>query len=337
MGKKGSAIAKLILAIVFLIIAGFGVSQDKNTITNNNGDLVTENQEHENSQLGAKDDEQDFEVINPGDNSSDIKDVDRKFSLESVPEYKDEAYAIINDNIPFFAAEDMSTKSYEMFSELDELGRCGVVEASIAKDLMPTEEREYIGYVKPTGWQASRYENVDGGYLYNRCHLIGFQLTGENANERNLITGTRYMNVQGMLPFENEVANYVKNTDNHVMYRVTPIFEGNNLVAEGVLMEAKSVEDNGEGVMFNVFCYNVQPGIKIDYATGSNYKIEEPQDSNTDKNEKADYILNTNSKKFHLPSCEGVNQMSDKNRKSYNGYRSDLISGGYEACKTCNP
>ncbi|MBR3888199.1 MAG: DNA/RNA non-specific endonuclease [Clostridia bacterium] len=331
MGKTGSAITKFILAIVFLIIAGLGISGDFKTEIDT---VITQNQET-NDTLTEKEETSNSQEENPSEDSNVDQSLERSFSLESLPEYKDEPYVIINDNIPFFDEDDMTTKSYEMFSELDELGRCGVVHASIGKDLMPTEEREYIGYVKPTGWQASRYEGVDGGYLYNRCHLIGFQLTGENANEKNLITGTRFMNVQGMLPFENQVANYVKNTENHVMYRVTPIFEEENLVASGVLMEAKSVEDNGDGVMFNVYCYNVQPNIVIDYSTGANYKVETSEEDNT--GERMEYILNTNSKKFHLPSCDGVNQMSEKNKKNYTGYKSELISQGYEACGSCNP
>ncbi|MBE5928343.1 MAG: hypothetical protein E7267_03080 [Lachnospiraceae bacterium] len=184
----------------------------------------------------------------------------------------DEPYIVVNDNIPYFSEKELelATDSYETYSELDGLGRCGVCMASVGPDIMPTEERGSIGHIKPTGWQTVKYNGiVDGNYLYNRCHLIGFQLTGENANEKNLITGTRYMNVDGMLPFENEIADYVHDTGNHVLYRVTPVFDGDNLVANGVLMEACSVEDDGEGVRFNVFCYNIQPGISIDYTDGN--------------------------------------------------------------------
>ena len=187
-----------------------------------------------------------------------------------IPVYSGNAYTEINGNIPYFDEEDMSDVSYEYYSELDSLGRCGACMASVGQDIMPVEDRGNIGDVKPTGWHTVKYEGiVDGNYLYNRCHLLGFQLTGENANVKNLITGTRYMNVEGMLPFENMVADYVKETGNHVMYRVTPLFEGDNLVADGVLMEAKSVEDDGEDILFNVFCYNVQPGVSIDYETGT--------------------------------------------------------------------
>lgn len=195
--------------------------------------------------------------------------------MDNIPEYAGEAYVVINDNQPSFTEEDWTTASYEYYSELDSLGRCGVTEACVGQDIMPTEERGEIGQVKPTGWQTVKYDVVDGKYLYNRCHLIGFQLTGENANKQNLITGTRYMNVDGMLPFENMVADYVQETGNHVLYRVTPAFQNDELVARGVQMEAWSVEDEGDGVCFHVFCYNVQPGVEIDYATGESHLAED--------------------------------------------------------------
>ncbi len=193
------------------------------------------------------------------------------FSLDAVPAFSGEPYVVIDDNQPHF--DETNTDSFESYSELDALGRCGTAYANIGSDLMPTEERESISNVKPSGWVNREYDAdlVDGRYLYNRCHLIGYQLTGENANEKNLITGTRYLNVEGMLPFENMVADYIKETDNHVLYRVTPIFEGDNLVASGVHMEALSVEDDGEGICFNIYAYNNQPGITIDYTTGENW------------------------------------------------------------------
>lgn len=192
------------------------------------------------------------------------------FDLSSIPEFKDEPYVILNDNKPNFDESDLTTESFEKYSDLDKLGRCGVAYANISLDTMPdeNEERGNISSVEPTGWVNKKYDSVDGGYLYNRCHLIGYQLSAENANEKNLITGTRYMNTEGMLPFENQIADYVKETRNHVLYRVTPIFEGDNLVASGVELEAMSVEDDGEGICFNVYCYNNQPGITIDYSTG---------------------------------------------------------------------
>ena len=194
------------------------------------------------------------------------------FDLSSIPEYTDKPYVYINNNIPNFKEEEYTTKSFERYSELDALGRCGVAYANICKEIMPkkNEKRESISDVKPSGWKNVKYQNIiDGGYLYNRCHLIGWQLAGENANKLNLITGTRYMNVEGMLPFENLVNDYIaKNQNNHVLYRVTPIFKENNLVANGVQMEASSVEDKGKEIQFNVYVYNVQPGIEINYATG---------------------------------------------------------------------
>lgn len=220
-------------------------------------------------------------------------------SIDSIPAYSGKPYVTINDNVPEFLDSDLSTSSYEYYSDLDELGRCGVAYACVGTDLMPTEERGNIGSVKPTGWHTIKYNVVDGNYLYNRCHLIGYQLSGENANTKNLITGTRYLNVDGMLPFENMVADYVKETNNHVMYRVSPIFEGNNLLVSGVQIEAKSVEDNGEGILFNVYCYNVQPNIEINYATGDSSLIAATmtEQSNTsvsnNKNSTSNESINT--------------------------------------------
>ena len=193
-------------------------------------------------------------------------------SMEDIPDYSGEPYVVLNDNWPDFDAEDLTLEPFESYSELDYLGRCGVACANICLEIMPTEPRGDIGQVKPSGWQTVKYDCVDGKYLYNRCHLIGYQLAGENANKQNLITGTRYMNVEGMLPFENMVDGYVEETGNHVLYRVTPVFEGRNLLASGVKLEAFSVEDEGEGICFNVYIYNVQPGITIDYATGESWE-----------------------------------------------------------------
>lgn len=192
-------------------------------------------------------------------------------SIDEVPPYSQAPYAVLYDNIPMFDGEELITDSYEYYAPLDALGRCGYAMACLGQDLMPTEERESISSVKPTGWVQAQYDSIEGGNLYNRCHLIGFQLTGENANECNLITGTRYLNTEGMLPFENMVADYIKETGNHVVYRVTPIYEGDDLVASGVVMEALSVEDNGKGICFSVYVYNVQPGVSIDYATGESW------------------------------------------------------------------
>lgn len=265
------------------------------------------------------------------------------FSLEDVPAYSGEPYVVLDGNEPAFSQEDRtSTTSFESYSPLDALGRCGTAYANVGTDLMPTEDRGDIGQVKPTGWHTVKYDCVDGKYLYNRCHLIGYQLTGENANEENLITGTRYLNVEGMLPFENLVADYIKETGNHVLYRVTPLFEGDNLVASGVEMEALSVEDEGDGVSFHVYVYNVQPGVEIDYATGESWESGQassaPQESQSSAAEEArDYVLNTSSHKFHLPSCSSVETMSEKNREDYHGAREELLAQGYEPCGSCNP
>ena len=248
----------------------------------------------------------------------------------------------VADNNPAFNDADFTTISFESYGELDELGRCTTAFANIGKDIMPTEKRGAIGEVKPTGWQTAKYDSVDGKYLYNRCHLIGYQLTGENANEKNLITGTRYLNVDGMLPFENMVADYIKETNNHVMYRVTPVFSGDNLVASGVQMEAESVEDNGDGILFNVYCFNAQPGIAIDYATGDSHQddsiVADASKSTTAAEANVQtYILNTNTKKFHKESCNSAKSMEASNKKIYTGSRQEIIDMGYEACGVCKP
>lgn len=344
-----------------------------------------------------------------------------KITLNNLPAYSEKAYVELNDNVPSFSKKDMTSKAFEKYSELDDLGRCGVVYANVCRETMPTEERGNIGMIKPSGWQTVKYDNVDGKYLYNRCHLIGYQLTAENANEKNLITGTRYLNIDGMLPFENMVADYIDETDNHVLYRVTPIFKGDNLLASGVQMEAYSVEDKGKGVSFNVYCYNVQPGITIDYTNSdsklsdgtiasitlnytkyalevgqsktlvavtspesavksvtwysSNNKIatvskngkvtavkagtvtitaktsnglkatckvtvKEKSDTtviNSSANGNITYVLNTNTKKFHLPSCSSVKDIKDKNKQEVTCSRDEVIDMGYVPCKRCNP
>ena len=243
--------------------------------------------------------------------SSDEKNI----QLDSIPEYSGKPYVVINDNQPFFTDADLTEEPFENYSDLDELGRCGVAYANICIDLMPTEERGSISQVKPTGWHSVRYDNVDGKSLYNRCHLIGWQLAGEN---------------------ENMIADYVKETDYHVLYRVTPIFEGDNLVASGVEMEAMSVEDNGDGILFNVYCYNVQPDITIDYTTGDSY-LSTDSTSNSSASNKTTYILNENTMKFHTQDCPSVKQMKSENCKEYTGNRQDLLDQGYEACQKCHP
>lgn len=287
------------------------------------------------------------------------------FSLREIPAYSGTPYTEVNGNKPYFTEADLTTQSFETYSELDSLGRCGVAYANVGQDLMPTEPRGEIGAVKPTGWHLVKYDNVDGKYLYNRCHLIAYMLAAENANPQNLITGTRYLNVQGMLPFETKVCDYVKNTGNHVLYRVTPIFDGDNLLADGVLMEAYSVEDAGEGISFCVFAYNVQPGIGIDYATGDNWAEDSetyqsktasvtvetpapqpetdttvqstPETSAPQESLETTYVLNTNTKKFHYPTCSSVDDMKEKNKQIYTGSREEIINMGYVPCKRCNP
>ena len=264
------------------------------------------------------------------------------FDLSEIPSYSGNPYCEVNYNQPFFQTDELTVESFKQFSELDSLGRCGVAYACIGTDSLPTEERGTIGMIKPSGWHTVRYDNIiEDKYLYNRCHLIAFELSGENANPQNLITGTRYMNVKGMLPFENRVRSYVEDTGQHVMYRVTPIFEGNNLIATGVLMEGYSVEDNGEGICFNVFCYNLQPHIKINYADGTSEVdyIPESEKSTVGSNDDlgTTYILNTNTKKFHYPYCDSVNEMKEKNKQVFTGSREEVIEMGYSPCGRCKP
>lgn len=292
----------------------------------------------------------DLQGKDTGDDSTSADDDEAPSfaTLNDIPEFSNSPYVILNENQPNFSVSELVTKSYEKYSELDALGRCGVAIACVGIDIMPTEDRESIGSVKPSGWQSVKYDIVDGKYLYNRCHLIGFQLTGENANKLNLITGTRYMNVEGMLPFENMVADYVKETDNHVLLRVTPVFDGNNLVASGVIMEAYSVEDNGEGICFNVYIYNAQPGITINYATGESALGDVdfvPSDSEEETEDTSymnpdgtiTYILNTNTKKFHYSTCSSAASTSAANKSEFTGERDALIAQGYTACGVCKP
>lgn len=290
----------------------------------------------------------------------------KTFDYNTVPAFNEKSpYYIVNNNTPYFTPTQYSTTSYESYGKRDDLNRCSAAIAIIGKDLMPTEERGSIGMVKPSGWQTVKYDCVDGKYLYNRCHLIGFQLTGENANEDNLITGTRFMNNDGMLPFENMVADYIKETNNHVLYRVTPVFIGKELLARGVLMEAYSIEDTGKGICFNAFCYNAQPQVEIDYTNGDSKLIAstvetqplstQPPATQPPETEAAstqppapqtptpeipigtDYIGNKNTKKFHYPHCSSVKQMKESNKYYYNGTAEEMEAKGYEACKKCNP
>ncbi len=264
---------------------------------------------------------------------------------DKLPDYVQVPYVTVNGNIPYFDADDIVFESYEYYSELDSLGRCGVAVACIGIDIMPTEDREGSLSVNPSGWEHkgesnnNTYDFVDGGYIYNRCHLIGFQLTGENSNAKNLITGTRYLNMEGMLPFENMVAAFVRDTEMHVMYRVTPIFEGNDYVAKGVLMEGYSVEDEGEGICFCVFAYNVQPGVIINYYTGENEADPDYVEPDDDNNSAAVYVLNLSSKKYHLPTCTYAINMKSDNRFNYTGTPANFnkLYPDYSPCGSCHP
>ncbi len=269
----------------------------------------------------------------------DIIEQAESFTMDAIPPYSGLPYIEVNGNIPFFSADEISSVAYEQYSPLDELGRCGVAIATVGIDIMPTEPRGEIGQVKPTGWHTIKYDIVDGQYLYNRCHLLGYQLTGENANVENLITGTRAMNVEGMLPFENEIDDYIEETLNHVHYRVTPIFVEDELLARGVLMEAMSLEDDGEGVMFNVFCYNAQSGIEIDYLTGESWLgdllVADEVEEESAISKYDTYILNTSTQKIHLPDCSSVAKMNEKNKSEVVDWLDSLVSGGYDPCKIC--
>lgn len=258
-----------------------------------------------------------------------------------IPEYEGMPYSVINGNTPFFSESDMTETAYEKYSPLDELGRPGAATACLGTETMPPEgeDRGEIGMVKPAGWHTVKYPDViQGLYLYNRCHLIGWQLSNENANEQNLITGTRYLNVEGMLPFENLVADYIRQTQNHMLYRVTPVYTGSNLLCNGVLMEALSVEDSQ--ISFCVFCYNVQPGITIDYATGDSYEgdpVNSSAPETTPVPSGEHYILNTNSRKIHREGCSAVDRISEKNKEDYYGDIGSLLEQGYAPCGACRP
>ena len=299
------------------------------------------------------------------------KDDSQNIDVEELPPYSGKPYIELNNNVPAFTDEEKkSTEAFEHYSNLDHLGRCGVAYANVCRELMPTEERGRIGDIRPSGWHTVKYPDlIEDNYLYNRSHLIAYSLAGENDNERNLITGTRYCNQETMQIFELKVLEYVRANDNHVLYRVTPVFENDNLLATGVIMEAWSVEDEGRGICFNVFCYNVQPGIEIDYATGESKRIETESadgtsaetrnveatnDTSTEKtierstasdnaatsdsdlyNTKMSFILNTHTKKIHMPGCRGVKQMADRNKLECESTINELIKQGYEPCKMC--
>lgn len=338
---KFNKLITLFLGIFLLFNTYIGCSQESGTSTDNSS--ITD------------------EDTNTNDNTSTNNDISNNSAdsttLANIPAYSGNSYVAINGNVPSFSDSDLTTTSFERYSDLDSLGRCGVAFANVGKDLMPTEKRGAIGQVKPSGWHTIKYDIVDGKYLYNRCHLIGYQLTAENANEINLITGTRYLNVTGMLPFENMVADYVKETNNHVLYRVTPIFEGNDLVAKGVQMEAMSVEDKGESISFNVFVYNVQPGITIDYVTGNSSLSGDTPSNNTvsnntttnnnntssnnnavssnSNNTSSQTVIrgNSNSKIYHCPGQRDYENMADSKYLVTFNSEDEAIEAGYRKAK----
>lgn len=341
-----------LLLVCLLAISLYGCSPTTGNTPNN-----TSNTENTQTDTGSA--QTDKSSIESDSTSTDS--AISSISLDDIPEYSSDASIAINGNIPFFSDEEKTrTDAFETYSSLDSLGRCGVAYANICPELMPTEERGEIGSVKPSGWVQNKYPDIikeSPSYLYNRCHLIAFCLAGENANEKNLITGTRYLNIEGMLPYEEKVANYVDSTENHVLYRVTPIFEDNNLLASGVLMEAYSVEDQGSGICFCIYAYNVQPQITIDYATGENHASTEDESTgnissnssenssnvaNTSSSDNSDateysYVINKNTKVFHSPNCSSINQMKDTNKIYSSESRDALISEGYSPCGNCNP
>ena len=304
------------------------------------------------------------ETENLGDNEPQFSLTDfmeeYAVSIDVIPSYSGDNIITLNNDEPFFPETDY-IEPFEFYSELDSLGRCGPAYANVCKELMPTEPRGYIGMIKPAGWHTARYDGlVDGNYLYNRSHLIAYSLTGENANTKNLITGTRWLNTVGMLYYENLVENYVLGTGNHVLYRSTPLYLDNDLIAAGVLLEARSVEDSGKGICFNAFIYNIQPGIVIDYATGeSSVEITEPiaedtaseddisrsgtdtaqseEDPESDETDIESYILNKNTKKFHYPYCRSVNSMKESNKEYFTGSRDEVIARGFSPCGNCHP
>lgn len=343
------ALAALILALVLLVSACDG--QQSGVVDTTAADTVGSNSTtesnvestvgsiHESTEAPTEEPTTEPETPAETETAEPVPDLD----VSDLPAYSGKDYVALNDGVPYFTQSEKVTQSYETYGALDALGRCTQVMACCGRDLMPTTDRGNISSIKPTGWVQAQYSIVNGGNLYNRCHLIGWQLTGEDANAENLITGTRYFN-ENMIPFENMIADYIKETGNHVMYRVTPIFEGNNLVASGAVMEAWSVEDEGDGVCFCVYMYNVQPGVVINYATGESY-LEADGGPTTPGEETTipddgllHFVLNKSSKKIHKPSCSGVKQMSEKNKvyfdDSYEALEA-LYDQGYTDCGTC--
>ena len=380
--KRGSRNVILIILLLILFTAGIGGqagkrSQPELDKTNDSVIFEVSSGGHAEDSAVSKAEKQDQEEESALQEQT--KDLEKSasdttiqtLSVDEIPAYSGQAAIEINQNVPGFTESDYTTEAFEQYSPLDGLGRCGIAYACVGEEIMPTEERGAIGMVKPSGWHTVKYDFVDGKYLYNRCHLIAYMLSGENANTENLITGTRYMNTEGMLPYENQVADYVHDTGNHVLYRVTPLYEGDNLVASGVEIEASSVEDKGKSLSFHVYCYNVQPGVTIDYATGDSELAEDLATENVQETaqetsvadgkqssenavaavqeetsaeqdgghakEEQDYVLNKNTKKFHYPWCSSADDIKKKNRKDFTGTREEVISQGYVPCKRCNP
>ena len=381
--KRGNRNVILIILLLILFTAGIGGqagkrSQPELDKTNDSVIFEVSSGGHAEDSAVSKAEKQDQEEESALQEQT--KDLEKSasdttiqtLSVDEIPAYSGQAAIEINQNVPGFTESDYTTEAFEQYSPLDGLGRCGIAYACVGEEIMPTEERGAIGMVKPSGWHTVKYDFVDGKYLYNRCHLIAYMLSGENANTENLITGTRYMNTEGMLPYENQVADYVHDTGNHVLYRVTPLYEGDNLVASGVEIEASSVEDKGKSLSFHVYCYNVQPGVTIDYATGDSALAEDLATENVQETaqetsvadgkqssenavtaavqeetsaeqdggnakEEQDYVLNKNTKKFHYPWCSSADDIKKKNRKDFTGTREEVISQGYVPCKHCNP
>ena len=380
--KRGSRNVILIILLLILFTAGIGGqagkrSQPELDKTNDSVIFEVSSGGHAEDSAVSKAEKQDQEEESALQEQT--KDLEKSasdttiqtLSVDEIPAYSGQAAIEINQNVPGFTESDYTTEAFEQYSPLDGLGRCGIAYACVGEEIMPTEERGAIGMVKPSGWHTVKYDFVDGKYLYNRCHLIAYMLSGENANTENLITGTRYMNTEGMLPYENQVADYVHDTGNHVLYRVTPLYERDNLVASGVEIEASSVEDKGKSLSFHVYCYNVQPGVTIDYATGDSALAEDLATENVQETaqetsvadgkqssenavaavqeetsaeqdgghakEEQDYVLNKNTKKFHYPWCSSADDIKKKNRKDFTGTREEVISQGYVPCKRCNP
>ena len=380
--KRGNRNVILIILLLILFTAGIGGqagkrSQPELDKTNDSVIFEVSSGGHAEDSAVSKAEKQDQEEESALQEQT--KDLEKSasdttiqtLSVDEIPAYSGQAAIEINQNVPGFTESDYTTEAFEQYSPLDGLGRCGIAYACVGEEIMPTEERGAIGMVKPSGWHTVKYDFVDGKYLYNRCHLIAYMLSGENANTENLITGTRYMNTEGMLPYENQVADYVHDTGNHVLYRVTPLYEGDNLVASGVEIEASSVEDKGKSLSFHVYCYNVQPGVTIDYATVDSALAEDLATENVQETaqetsvadgkqssenavaavqeetsaeqdgghakEEQDYVLNKNTKKFHYPWCSSADDIKKKNRKDFTGTREEVISQGYVPCKRCNP